>query len=126
MESSSNVYQTYVKILKRELVCAMGCTEPIALAYCAAKARSVLGELPDRIEIEASGNIIKNVKSVVVPNTDGRRGIPVAAAIGVLGGDENALLQVISNVSEEKRAKLGSFLEETAITVSPLESECLT
>ena len=125
MESSSNVYQTYVKILKRELVCAMGCTEPIALAYCAAKARSVLGELPDRIEIEASGNIIKNVKSVVVPNTDGRRGIPVAAAIGVLGGDENALLQVISNVSEEKRAKLGSFLEETAITVSPLESECL-
>ena len=62
MDRSSIIYQTYVKILERELVCAMGCTEPIALAYCAAKARSVLGELPDRIIVEASGNIIKNVK----------------------------------------------------------------
>ena len=75
MDRSSTVYQTYVKILERELVCAMGCTEPIALAYCAAKARSVLGELPDRIIVEASGNIIKNVKSVVVPNTGGRCGM---------------------------------------------------
>ena len=75
MERSSNTYQTYVEILKRELVCAMGCTEPVALAYCAAKARSVLGELPDRITVEASGNIIKNVKSVIVPNTGGRSGM---------------------------------------------------
>ena len=64
MDKSSPLYQTYVKILEKELICAMGCTEPVALAYCAAKARSVLGEIPDKIEIEASGNIIKNVKSV--------------------------------------------------------------
>ena len=69
MERGDLVYQTYVNILKRELISAMGCTEPIALAYCAAVARATLGALPDRITIEASGNIIKNVKSVVVPNT---------------------------------------------------------
>ena len=62
MKADSTIYQTYVKILERELICAEGCTEPIALAYCAAKARSVLGKLPDRIKVEASGNIIKNVK----------------------------------------------------------------
>ena len=83
----------------------MGCTEPIALAYCAAKARSVLGILPDRIRVEASGNIIKNVKSVVVPNTGGRRGIATAASIGILGGDEDALLQVISNVTPGSHRK---------------------
>ena len=82
MEKNSTTYKTYVEILERELICAMGCTEPIAIAYCAAKARSLLGEIPDRTEIRASGNIIKNVKSVVVPNTEGRRGIEVAAAVG--------------------------------------------
>ena len=88
MNRENPVYRTYLEILKRELVCAMGCTEPIALAYCAATARAVLGCLPERILVEASGNIIKNVKSVVVPNTNGRRGIAAAACIGVLGGDE--------------------------------------
>ena len=125
MERNSLIYRTYVEILKRELVCAMGCTEPIALAYCAAKARAVLGELPDRVVVEASGNIIKNVQSVVVPNTDGRRGIAAAAAIGILGGDENAELQVIANVSPETRAELGRFLEEIDIEIEPLESEQL-
>ena len=125
MERGSAIYQTYVEILKRELICAMGCTEPIALAYCAAKARSVLGCLPDRILVEASGNIIKNVKSVVVPNTGGRCGIETAAAIGALGGDENAGLQVIANVTDEAVGKLGTYLQETDIEVSPLESECL-
>ncbi len=72
MDRNQLVYRTYVDILRRELICAMGCTEPIALAYCAATARVVLGCLPDRIDVEASGNIIKNVKSVVVPNTGGR------------------------------------------------------
>ena len=125
MERNSVIYQTYVKILERELICAMGCTEPIALAYCGAKARAVLGSLPDRIRVEASGNIIKNVKSVVVPNTEGRRGIQAAVAIGVLGGDETALLQVISNVSPETRAQLGAYMEQTEIVVEPLESDCL-
>ena len=125
MEKSSIIYQTYVKILERELVCAMGCTEPIALAYCAAKARSVLGKLPEKISVEASGNIIKNVKSVVVPNTGGRRGIAAAAAIGVLGGDEEALLQVISRVAPEVKDNLGSYMEQTKIEIMPLESDCL-
>ena len=107
MERNQLVYQTYVQILQRELICAMGCTEPIALAYCAAVARSTLGAQPDRICVEASGNIIKNVKSVVVPNTGGRRGIAAAACIGVLGGDENAGLEVISEVSEFYRRRLG-------------------
>ena len=90
MERNSVTYRTYVEILERELIRAMGCTEPIAIAYCAAKARSILGELPEKVEISASGNIIKNVKSVVVPNTEGRRGIEVAASVGVLGGDAEA------------------------------------
>ena len=125
MERDSIVYRTYVDILRRELVCAMGCTEPIALAYCAATARAALGALPDRITVEASGNIIKNVKSVVVPNTGGRRGIAAAAAIGVLGGDENAELQVISRVSEDAKAKLGAYLEQTPVEILPLPSDCL-
>ena len=125
MDRSDIVYRTCVEILERELVCAMGCTEPIALAYCAATARSVLGAIPDRIRVEASGNIIKNVKSVVVPNTGGRRGIAAAAAIGVLGGDEKAELEVISRVSSDAKEALGPYLEATPIEVAPLESENL-
>ena len=125
MERSSVVYQTYVKILERELICAMGCTEPIALAYCAAKARSVLGKMPDRIIVEASGNIIKNVRSVIVPNTQGRRGMAAAAAIGVLGGEEKALLEVISHVPEQVSASLGAYMEKTEIEIHPLASESL-
>lgn len=125
MDANSVIYQTYVKILQRELVPAMGCTEPIALAYCAAKARAELGDMPDRIRVEASGNIIKNVKSVVVPHTGGRCGIAAAAAIGVLSGDEGAKLEVISNVSEEIIEKLGSYMEQTQIDIFLLESENL-
>ena len=125
MDSSCVTYQTYIKILERELVCAMGCTEPIAVAYCAASARAVLGFLPDRIRVEASGNIIKNVKSVVVPNTGGRCGIAAAAAIGVLGGDEHAKLQVISNIAEKTAEQLGAYMEQTDIEVSLLESDYL-
>ena len=125
MKQNSLTYQTYVRILERELVCAMGCTEPIALAYCAAKARAVLGKLPDKIRVEASGNIIKNVRSVVVPNTDGRRGMAAAAAIGALGGNEEAQLQVISDIPRQVRDRLGSYLEKTQIEILPLESEWL-
>ena len=125
MDRSDNVYRTCVEILRRELVCAMGCTEPIALAYCAATARSVLGAVPDRITVEASGNIIKNVKSVVVPHTGGRRGIAAAAAIGVLGGDETAGLEVISRVGADKIEALGPYLEHTPIEIKSLESEQL-
>ena len=86
------IYRQYISILKEELIPAMGCTEPISIAYASAKARAVLGDLPDRILVEASGNIIKNVKSVVVPHTGGLRGIPAAAAAGAFAGDEEAEL----------------------------------
>ena len=77
-----NIYDNYLAILREEMVPAMGCTEPIALAYGAARARVVLGEMPDRVVVGASGSIIKNVKSVIVPNTDHLKGIPAAAAAG--------------------------------------------
>lgn len=85
MDKQSRTYQAYVQILKEELIPAMGCTEPIAIAY-AAKARDVLGGMPDKVEIGVSSNIIKNVKSVIVPNTDGMKGIEAAAAAGIVGG----------------------------------------
>ena len=123
MERSSIVYQTYLQILKEELVPAMGCTEPIAVAYCAAKARQVLGRLPDRVVVEASGNIIKNVKSVVVPNTGGRRGLAAAAAIGIVAGDPERELEVISEVTAEQQEVLAAFLDSTPITVKPALSD---
>ena len=86
MQKTEEKYGAYVQILKEELVPAMGCTEPIALAYAAAKAREVLGEMPDKVVIEASGSIIKNVKSVIVPNTDHLKGIPAAATAGIIAG----------------------------------------
>ena len=95
-------YSTYVQTLKEELVPAMGCTEPIALAYGAAKAREVLGCLPERVVIEASGSIIKNVKSVIVPNTDHLKGIPAAATAGIVAGKADKELEVISVVSAEE------------------------
>ena len=81
------LYDNYVKILENELVPALGCTEPIAIAYAEAKAREILGEFPDHVEMRCSGNIIKNVKGVTVPNSDGQKGIDVAAILGIIGGD---------------------------------------
>lgn len=121
----NHVYQSYLEILRRELICAMGCTEPIALAYCAAVARSTLGALPDRITVEVSGNIIKNVKSVVVPNTGGKRGMAAAVCIGVLGGDPEAGLEVISHVSDEAKGRLDSYMKKTTTKICPLTSEHL-
>ena len=125
MERGDTVYRTYLEILRRELVSAMGCTEPVALAYCAASARAALGTLPDRIRVEASGNIIKNVKSAVVPNTGGMRGIEAAVCIGVLAGDEHAGLEVLARVNREDRERLASYMEKTPVEVKPLVSENL-
>ena len=86
MEKSDKLYARYVQILKEELLPAMGCTEPIAVAFAAAKAREILGTLPERTVVEASGNLIKNVKSVTVPNTDGMKGIEAAVAAGMIAG----------------------------------------
>ena len=125
MEHNSTIYSTYVQILHRELVPAMGCTEPIAVAYCAAKAREALGCLPDRVLVEASGNIIKNVKSVIVPNTDGRRGLKAAAAAGIVLGDPSRQLEVISKVEKEHIEDLARFLETTPIEVRPATSDLI-
>ena len=80
MDKSDCLYTSYLSILKEELVPAMGCTEPICLAYAAAKAHEILGSMPKRVEIKASGNIIKNVKSVIVPNTKGMKGLKASVA----------------------------------------------
>lgn len=123
MEKTSKIYQTYVSILKKELVQAMGCTEPVAIAYCAAKARDVLGFQPKQVEIYASGNIIKNVKSVIVPNSGGRKGLETAAALGILYGDADRQLQVISQVSQEQIEYLGDKMTEMSYRVKHLESD---
>lgn len=123
MEKTDIRYQTYVQILKEELVPAMGCTEPIALAYCAAKAREVLGVLPERCLVEVSGNIIKNVKSVIVPNTGGMKGIEAAAAAGIVAGDAGRVLEVIADVTDAQKIQMKEYLAEHEIKVEPLESE---
>jgi len=101
MSLTAEKYQNYVNILKEELIPALGCTEPIAIAYAAAKAREVLGVLPDRIIAECSGNIIKNVKGVIVPTTKNLRGIEAAAIIGAIGGDSSRELEVLAGVKQE-------------------------
>ncbi len=110
-------YKEYIEILKEELVPAMGCTEPIAVAYCAALARKTLGETPDKVKVFASANIIKNVKSVVVPNTGGLRGIEAAAAAGIVAGDATAELQVLSKITPEDVTKISEYLASADITV---------
>ncbi|GLC83106.1 L-cysteine desulfidase family protein [Lacrimispora brassicae] len=123
MEKADCKYRAYVQILKEELVPAMGCTEPIALAYAAAVARKTLGEIPDRVVAAASGSIIKNVKSVIVPNTGHLKGIPAAVAAGIVAGDPEKGLEVLSEVSPEQIMELKKFMEEREITVEHLDSE---
>ena len=122
MEKSNIKYQSYIQILKEELIPAMGCTEPIALAYAAAKAREVLGCLPDKVHIDASGSIIKNVKSVIVPNTDQLRGIPAAATAGIVAGKAEKALEVISEVSKEQIEQMKTFLDSAQITVNHVDN----
>ncbi len=102
MERNSEVYQTYLGILREELIPALGCTEPIAVAYAAAKARALLGEMPEHMVARCSGNIIKNVKGVVVPTTRNLRGIPAAAILGAYGGNPDQGLEVLSSVTPEQ------------------------
>lgn len=122
MKREDNIYQIYVQILKEELVTAMGCTEPIAISYAAARARAVLGELPEKIVVKASGSIIKNVKSVVVPNTGGLRGIEAAAAAGVVCGNENRKLEVLSEIESEDIERIKGYLGQADIKVEYQET----
>ena len=122
MQRHDQQYQLYCAILRRELAPATGCTEPIALAYCAALARHTLGAMPQRVRVQVSGNIIKNVKSVTVPNTGGLKGIQAAVAAGVVAGNERAGLEVIHAVTPEKQREIAQFLAKTPIAVEPMEN----
>ena len=123
MLSSDPRYGNYLKILQEELVPATGCTEPIAIAYGAAKARELLGVLPESVLVEASGNIIKNVKSVVVPNTNSLKGIEAAAAAGIVAGQSDKILEVISEVTPAQRAEIRTYLADHPIVVKPAEGD---
>ncbi len=105
------LYDTYVQILKDELLPAMGCTEPVAVAYAGALARRALGRLPERVHIEVSRNIVKNVKSVVVPHTGGMRGLEAAAAVGIVAGDPDGRLEVLSAVTPEQIEQTRRYLK---------------
>ena len=122
MEIGCRVYQDYVKILKEELLPAMGCTEPIAVAYCAAMARETLGAPVESVAVRASGNIIKNVKSVVVPNTGGMRGLAAAVAAGAVAGDAALKLQVISRVSGAQKVEIADFLKKIPVSIQLADS----
>ena len=120
----SDIVQSYIDILHEELVPATGCTEPTAIAYCAATLQKLLGCRAERVEAVLSGNILKNVKSVVVPNTGGRKGIRPAIAAGMIAGDPTKGLQVIAEVPQEKQAEIEEFLKTTEIDILCGESPC--
>lgn len=121
MDKTDIRYQAYIDILKEELIPAMGCTEPIALAYAAATARELLGCMPDQVRIGASGSIIKNVKSVIVPNTGHLKGIAAAAAAGIVAGNADKQLEVISHVTPEQEAQIQDLMEHVPITVEHID-----
>lgn len=125
MQPTDLKYTQYLQILREELIPAMGCTEPIAMAYAAAKAREVLGALPDKIDIVISGNIIKNVKSVIVPNTGGLKGITAAIAAGAVAGNADRQLEVLADVKEDEIPKIAQFMESCAMAVMKSESDKL-
>lgn len=114
-------YSDFTQILKEELVPAMGCTEPIALAYIGAKVRETLGQIPDKIKVEASGSIIKNVKSVIVPNTGGLKGIPAAVCAGVVAGNADKKLEVLSEVTDAEIHKIAKYLQSADISVNCID-----
>ena len=120
---NSELYSTYVNILEEELQPAMGCTEPIAVAYAGALLRKALGFLPKKLRLSVSGNIINNVNSVIVPNTGGRKGLRTAVAAGLVYGRADRELEVLSESSEEAIAALGDYLSEAVIDVE--RSACL-
>lgn len=122
MNQDNITYKNFIKILNEELVVAMGCTEPIAIAYLSSYAKEVLGNDPDEIIIEVSGNVLKNVKSVIVPNTEKMKGIQAACAAGIVCGKASKKLEVISDVCCEDKKKIKEYVEKHKIVVSLLNS----
>lgn len=121
MELTQKEMQNYTMILHEELIPAMGCTEPIAIAYAAAKAKSLLPEEVEAFQVRCSGNIIKNVKGVTVPQSGGLKGIPAAAALGICGGDAEKVLEVVANVTDADRTAARDLLEKNVCTVDLAE-----
>ena len=117
-----NIYQNYIKILKEEMIPAMGCTEPIALAYGAARAREVLGKEPERILARCSGNIVKNVRCVIIPNSGGLTGIEAGVVLGAVAGDASLDMEVLSRVDEKGRQRCRELLEKKICKVELLDS----
>lgn len=116
--------QMYIDLLEKELVPAMGCTEPIAIAFACAKAKEILNDEVVQVDIFASGSIIKNVKSVTVPNTEGKKGIQSAAAIGIVAGNPDLSLEVLSKVDKEQIKIMNEFMEQVPIKVHHLKTHC--
>lgn len=125
MLKTDSRYQSYIDVLKSELVPAAGCTEPIAIAFAAARARRILGHLPTKVDIFVSGNIIKNVKSVIVPNTGGMKGIASAAAAGIAAGDDERILEVIALVDDDGRKKIREFLDVCPMNIRPADNDLI-
>ena len=119
---SEKVYREYIKILEEEMIPAMGCTEPIALAYGAAKAREVLGCIPDKIVAKCSGNIIKNVRCVTIPNSGGLVGIEAGVVLGTVGGNADKKMEVLESITEEQRAKTKEMLKQNVCQVELLDT----
>ncbi|MCF0115475.1 MAG: serine dehydratase subunit alpha family protein, partial [Erysipelotrichaceae bacterium] len=117
------IYQAYTAILQEELIPAMGCTEPIALAYAAAKAREYLEHRPDYIETKCSGNMIKNVRCVQIPNSGGMIGIEAAVCLGAFGGDANRKMEVLESVTGIARQRTMEFIEQGKCKVRFLDSD---
>ena len=122
MQKTDERYEGYIAILREELVPAMGCTEPIAIAYAAARARELLGLKPERAKAEISGSIIKNVKSVIVPHTGHQKGIETAIAAGIVAGQADKKLEVLTDVTDEQISEIRRFRENTPIEVKYLDS----
>ena len=116
------LYQNHLELLKEELVVALGCTEPIAIAYAAARARQVLGEMPEHCTVHCSGNIVKNVMGVTVPNSGGLRGIDVAAVLGIVGGDAERELAVLEGITDSHREQVRQLLQEGFCTCKLIEN----
>lgn len=114
-------YSFYDRILNAELKPALGCTEPIAIAFAAASARSYLNHMPERMSVRCSGNIIKNVKGVTVPNSSGMKGIETAALLGAVGGDASLALEVLSTVTDDDRKSVSELLKKGICTVELAE-----
>ena len=122
MKKGDFLYEQYINILREELRAAMGCTEPIAMAYAGAKARQILGSRPDKVRLFVSGNIIKNVKSVVVPNTGGLHGMSAALCAGIIAGDADRELQVVCDVPKEKHAEIRTYMQSLDLDIQPAYS----